>query len=247
MSEAITGSELESIAAGVAGAARDGEQVEAYVVRSRETEIKVFGGEVESLAVAEAAGIGVRDGRRRPAGHRVRGLARRRRRRRARWPTHATTRRTARSTPRTGSRRRPTSTASRRPTSTSGATTCSRPRPRRRSTLAVAADRAVLGGRRPGPGRRVDRLRRRRARDGDGRVDRRAGRRSAGRRAPCRAWRWPASATSTQTGYGFDVAAGVRRARRRPGGDDGGGARARACSARPSPPPAGCRWCSTRW
>ncbi len=58
--------ELESIAAGVAGAARDGEQVEAYVVRSRETEIKVFGGEVESLAVAEAAGIGVRvvvDGR----------------------------------------------------------------------------------------------------------------------------------------------------------------------------------------
>src|SRR4029079_5530446 len=58
--------ELEAIAAGVAGAAHDGEQVEAYVVRSRETEVKVFGGEVESLAVAEAAGIGVRvvvDGR----------------------------------------------------------------------------------------------------------------------------------------------------------------------------------------
>jgi PmbA protein len=58
--------ELASIAEGVAGAARPGEQVEAYVIRSRETEIKVFSGEVESLAVAEAAGIGVRivvDGR----------------------------------------------------------------------------------------------------------------------------------------------------------------------------------------
>jgi PmbA protein len=58
--------ELSRIASDVAGAARDGEQVEAYVVRSRETEIKIFGGEVESLAVAEAAGIGVRvvaDGR----------------------------------------------------------------------------------------------------------------------------------------------------------------------------------------
>ena len=58
--------ELGEIAAGVAGAARDGEQVEAYVVRSHETEVKVFDGAVESLAVAEAAGIGVRvvvDGR----------------------------------------------------------------------------------------------------------------------------------------------------------------------------------------
>jgi PmbA protein len=61
-----TNAELATIAEGVAGAARPGEQVEAYVVRSRETEIKVFSGEVESLAVAEAAGIGVRvvvDGR----------------------------------------------------------------------------------------------------------------------------------------------------------------------------------------
>ncbi len=54
------------LARSVAAVAGAGEQVEAYVVRSRETEIKVFGGEVESLAVAEAAGIGVRvivDGR----------------------------------------------------------------------------------------------------------------------------------------------------------------------------------------
>ncbi len=58
--------ELAALARAVAEAAGAGEQVEAYVVRSRETEIKVFGGDVESLAVAEAAGIGVRvvvDGR----------------------------------------------------------------------------------------------------------------------------------------------------------------------------------------
>lgn len=60
------GRDLASIAAEVAGSARAGEQVEAYVVRSHETEVKVFAGEVESLSVAEAAGIGVRviaDGR----------------------------------------------------------------------------------------------------------------------------------------------------------------------------------------
>jgi PmbA protein len=59
-------SDLESVASEVAGAAREGEQVEAYVVRSRETEIKVYAADVESLAVAEAVGIGVRvvvDGR----------------------------------------------------------------------------------------------------------------------------------------------------------------------------------------
>ena len=42
------------------GAARNGEQVEAYVVRSRETEVEVFGGEVESLTTAVIEGIGVR-------------------------------------------------------------------------------------------------------------------------------------------------------------------------------------------
>jgi len=58
--------ELATTAARVAASARDGEQVEAYVIRSRETEIKVFAGDVESLAVAEVAGIGIRivaDGR----------------------------------------------------------------------------------------------------------------------------------------------------------------------------------------
>lgn len=52
--------DLMEIARGVAGQARAGEQVEAYVIRSSETDVKVFDGEVESLAVAEVDGVGVR-------------------------------------------------------------------------------------------------------------------------------------------------------------------------------------------
>ncbi len=52
--------DLLDIARRVAGAARPGEQVEAYVVRSRETDVEVFGGEVESLTTAVVEGIGVR-------------------------------------------------------------------------------------------------------------------------------------------------------------------------------------------
>jgi PmbA protein len=50
----------------VAGEAGPGEQVEAYAARSQGTEIKVFGGEVESLAAENVEGVGVRvvvDGR----------------------------------------------------------------------------------------------------------------------------------------------------------------------------------------
>ena len=53
-------SDLLQIARRVAAAAQHGEQVEAYVVRSRETEVEVFGGEVESLTTAVIEGIGVR-------------------------------------------------------------------------------------------------------------------------------------------------------------------------------------------
>jgi PmbA protein len=52
--------DLAGIASWVAGLARDGEQVEAYVARGRETEIRVFDGDVESLSSAESAGIGIR-------------------------------------------------------------------------------------------------------------------------------------------------------------------------------------------
>ena len=54
----VSDQDLVAIARNVAGAVRAGEQLEAYVVRSRETEVKVFNGEVESLSVAEVAGIG---------------------------------------------------------------------------------------------------------------------------------------------------------------------------------------------
>lgn len=53
-------SELLDLAARVAGWARDGEQVEAYVVRGRETEVVVYDGDIESLSSAESAGVGVR-------------------------------------------------------------------------------------------------------------------------------------------------------------------------------------------
>jgi PmbA protein len=58
--------ELLDLARRVAAGARGGEQVEAYVARTRETEVKVHDGTVESLVVAERAGVGVRlvvDGR----------------------------------------------------------------------------------------------------------------------------------------------------------------------------------------
>jgi PmbA protein len=51
---------LLELATRVAGWARDGEQVEAFVARGRDTEVQVFEGEVESLSSAESAGIGIR-------------------------------------------------------------------------------------------------------------------------------------------------------------------------------------------
>ncbi|MDZ4828230.1 MAG: TldD/PmbA family protein [Actinomycetota bacterium] len=51
---------LQDIARQVADSAGAGEQVEAYVVRTRETDVEVFGGEVESLTTAGIEGIGVR-------------------------------------------------------------------------------------------------------------------------------------------------------------------------------------------
>ena len=56
----MTDVDLLGLARRVAGVARAGEQVEAYVLRSRDVDVKVFGGEVESLAVAEIEGVGVR-------------------------------------------------------------------------------------------------------------------------------------------------------------------------------------------
>ena len=58
--------ELLAIADRVVAMARVGEQVEAVVVRGTETEIRVHGGEVESLSSAQSQGVGIRvivDGR----------------------------------------------------------------------------------------------------------------------------------------------------------------------------------------
>ncbi len=58
--------DLLALATRVASQASGDEQVEAYVARVRETDVKVFDGDVESLTVAETEGVGVRvvvDGR----------------------------------------------------------------------------------------------------------------------------------------------------------------------------------------
>ena len=52
--------ELMALAERVAGWAREGEDVEVYVARGDETEIRAYDGEVESLTSATSAGIGVR-------------------------------------------------------------------------------------------------------------------------------------------------------------------------------------------
>ncbi len=56
----MTDVDLLGVARRVAGDARPGEQIEAYALRSRDVDVKVFGGEVESLSVAEIEGVGVR-------------------------------------------------------------------------------------------------------------------------------------------------------------------------------------------
>ncbi|MHB1912953.1 MAG: PmbA/TldA family metallopeptidase, partial [Acidimicrobiales bacterium] len=52
--------ELLAVATRIAGLARDHEQVEAYVSHSRETSVRVYSGEVESLSSADSEGVGIR-------------------------------------------------------------------------------------------------------------------------------------------------------------------------------------------
>jgi PmbA protein len=62
----VSGEDLLDVAERVVGLAEGGEQVEAYVARSSDTNVRVYGGEVEQLAVADSLGVGVRvvrDGR----------------------------------------------------------------------------------------------------------------------------------------------------------------------------------------
>lgn len=53
-------SELLDLATRVAGWARSGEQVEAYVSRRSDTDVVIYGGEIESLSSATSEGVGIR-------------------------------------------------------------------------------------------------------------------------------------------------------------------------------------------
>ena len=53
-------SDMLDIADAVVAQGKDGEQLEAYVGRSTETQVRVYQGEVEQLAVADSMGVGVR-------------------------------------------------------------------------------------------------------------------------------------------------------------------------------------------
>ena len=119
----------------------DGEQVEAVVVRGRDTEIKVYEGEIESLSSAESQGVGVRVIARRPPGLRLRRHPRRRRARRdARRGPRQRRLRHARRVPRPGRARRRG-----RPSSTSGATSWRRSPTDDKVELALELERAVRG------------------------------------------------------------------------------------------------------
>jgi PmbA protein len=57
----VTGSgDLLDVADRLVGMAEGDEQLEAYVARSSDTQVRVYGGEVEQLAVADSLGVGVR-------------------------------------------------------------------------------------------------------------------------------------------------------------------------------------------
>jgi PmbA protein len=58
--------DLLDLAKGIAGQARDGEQIEAYVARANDTAVRVYEGEVEHFTSAQSEGVGIRvvqDGR----------------------------------------------------------------------------------------------------------------------------------------------------------------------------------------
>ena len=64
-------SDLETLAATLLSSAKENEGMEVYVARGNETEVRVYEGQVESLAAATSAGIGVRILHETPDGARV--------------------------------------------------------------------------------------------------------------------------------------------------------------------------------
>jgi PmbA protein len=57
---ASTATDLVELCRSIASEAQPGEAIEAYASRSGETDITIFGGEVESLTTAESQGVGIR-------------------------------------------------------------------------------------------------------------------------------------------------------------------------------------------
>ena len=58
--------ELLQLASSVANQAKSGEQIDAYVGRSRDTEVRIYEGDIEQLQSAQSSGCGIRvikDGR----------------------------------------------------------------------------------------------------------------------------------------------------------------------------------------
>ena len=53
-------SDLVELATGLASAARHGEELEVYVARASETDVRAYDGEIESLSSASSAGVGIR-------------------------------------------------------------------------------------------------------------------------------------------------------------------------------------------
>jgi len=53
-------SDLLEVASRIAGWARDGEQLDVYVARGRDTEVRVYKGEIEQLSTADSEGVGIR-------------------------------------------------------------------------------------------------------------------------------------------------------------------------------------------
>ena len=183
--------------------ARPGEQVEAYVARGTTTQVKAYGGEVESLTSAAVVGHRHPGGGRSPPGVRPRRhasttsvvaetLAEAR--------DNATLRR-ARRVVRPGRARR----RRRRSTRTSGATTWPASTTAAKVELALALERSVLGRDPRVTGVRTavyaDAVRR-----GRGGHEHRGVARGAGApRAGCRWRRWPATATRRRSAAGIDV------------------------------------------
>ena len=184
-------------------------------MRTRDTDVEVFDGEVESLTTASVEGVGIRVDRRPTPGSRVGRFARRRRHRRDARRKRATTPASVSPTSGTGSRRRPTSNGAAppapRPVARGARRRC---RPRRR-----CASRSTSSARRRRPTRASATSSRRATatRSPSRRSRTRSASRSHTRRTTCSASAVALAddGSGTQSGYGFVAGRTLVRSRSR--------------------------------